>query len=126
MDINIHPPLVEVSPSMYDEYHREDENPASKGANSSPVPFLVKDDVADEERTKDLGRPVREIVQSPSTNCEDGSVVIVEFYNVPKHYGLASDDREALANGSRNTDARCRNSWKRRTWERAAESMDPL
>ena len=100
MDIIIRSPLVEVSPNVYDEYHHEDDNPSNKGANSSPVPFLVEDDVADEERTKDLSRPVHEIVQSPSTNCEDGSVVIVEFCVIHKQYKLASDNRKSSADGS--------------------------
>jgi hypothetical protein len=95
MDLIIRSPLVEVSPNVYDEYHREDDSPSKKGTNSSAVPFLVKDKIADEERTKDLSRPVHEIVQSPSTNCEDGCVVIVEFCVIHKHYELVSDNRKA-------------------------------
>jgi hypothetical protein len=100
MDIVIRLPLVEVSPCVYDEYHSEDENPSSKGTNSSTIPFLVEDDIADEEGTEDLSRPVHEIVQSTRTNGEYGSIVIVEFCVIPKRYELASDRHKTLANGS--------------------------
>ena len=77
-------PLVEVGPRVYDEDHGEDEEPSNKGAGSSTVSFLVEDDVADEERTKDLSRPVHEIVQSTCTNSEDGAIIIVEFCVIHK------------------------------------------
>ena len=93
MVIIVYSPLVEVSPDMYDEYHSKDSNPASKGTNSSSVPFLVEDEVSDEDGTKDLRRPIDEIVQPPSTDGEDGAVVIVEFCVIHKRHRLASDKR---------------------------------
>lgn len=45
-------PLVEVKPSVYDDYHSEDKGSSTgnKGTNSPAVlPFLVEDDVVDEE-----------------------------------------------------------------------------
>lgn len=68
---------------MYDKDHGKDKDPTDKGAHSSSVSFLVEDDVSNKEGTKDLRHPIYEIVQSPSTDGEDGSIVIVEFCIIP-------------------------------------------
>ena len=95
MDITMRSHLVEVSPDMYDPYHTKDEDPSDKGTKSPSVPLLIKNAVADEERTKDLSRPVHEIVQSTRTNGKDCPVVIVEFCS---HYESVSDNRKDSMN----------------------------
>jgi hypothetical protein len=61
--------LVEIRPDVDNEYHEEHNNPAAEGTGSASQPFLVKDKVADEDGSKDLRRPVHEIVEA---TCTDG------------------------------------------------------
>ena len=96
MNITVRSHLVEVSPDMYDPYHTKDDGPSHKGTNPPSVPLLIKNAVADEERTKDLRRPVHEIVQSTRTNGKECSVVIVEFCSC---YESVSDNRKDSMNG---------------------------
>jgi len=71
--------LVEIGPDMDNEYHEEYNNPAAEGTDSAPEPFLIKDKVTDEDGSKDLRRPVHEIVEATCTDGEQSAVVIVEF-----------------------------------------------
>ena len=96
MNIIVHSHLVEVGPDVYDPHHTKDEGPSDKGTNPPSVPLLIKNAVANEERTEDLCRPVHEIVQSTRTNGKDRSVVTVEFCPC---YESVSDNRKDSVNG---------------------------
>lgn len=71
--------LVEIGPDMDNEHHEEHNNPTAEGTDSATEPFLIKDKVTDEDRSKDLRRPVHEIVEATCTDGEQSAVVIIEF-----------------------------------------------
>jgi hypothetical protein len=64
---------------MHDKYHGEDNDPTNKGTYPALVPFLVEDNIADEDRTKDLSHPVHQIVQATRMDGEDGCVIVIKF-----------------------------------------------
>ena len=82
---------------MNNEYHKEHNNPAAKGTGSASQPFLVKDKVANEDGSKDLRRPVHEIVEATRTDSEYGAVVIIEFCMTYSANHVCSKKRLALA-----------------------------
>lgn len=71
--------LVIIRPAVGNESHKEHEDPAVESTDSAPDPFLVKNQVTEEDRSKDLRRIGHQTIQPPCTDSKYRAVVIIVF-----------------------------------------------
>ena len=98
----------------------EKDSPANVSSGGTPDLLLVQDEAHD-NRPDNLCNPVQEVVQRTSLDIEHVSVVNIEFCppDTPISLLCQFDGR-----GGNHTHAKCRTSWKQRTWGGGGRSTD--